>query len=144
MSSPFKTFGTSNALEISGVWLNFGGFEIKVARAGPLNQRYTVANEKNFEPHRRAAEVGALRESDAIEALAKTYADTIILGWRTKNEDGSYRDTIDGEDGAPLEFNRENVIMVMTALPDFFAKLRQHAQDYQTFRSALLETDRKN
>ena len=143
MSSPFKQFATSNTLEIEGVWLNFGDFEIRVARAGGSNKRFAKATDQYFENHRRAAEIGALQESVAAEALANVYADAVILGWRTKSSEG-YVDTIGGPNGEPWDFTRENVIKLLTLLPDFFATLRKHCENFQNFRRALLEQDAKN
>lgn len=144
MSSPFKQFSTSSELETLGVWLNFGDFHIKVARAGGSNKRYGKASDLYFEPHRRAAEVGALSEKDASEALANVYADSVILGWRTVNEDGSFRDTIDGPDGEPWQFTRENVVKLLTLLPDFFGVLRKHCENFQNFKRSSLERDAGN
>lgn len=144
MSSPFKQFGTSNELETSGVWLNFGDFQINVARAGGSNKRYSKASDLYFEPHRRAAEVGALAEDVAAEALANVYADSVVLGWRTKNADGSFRSTLDGPEGEPWEFTRENVVKLLIALPDFFATLRRHCENFQNFKQSHLERDSKN
>lgn len=144
MSSPFSKFATSSTLEIEGVWLNFGDFEIKCGRAGGANKRFTKVVEQYFEPHRQAANVGALSEETAAEGLANAYADAVIFGWRTKQPDGTYVDTIGGPDGEPMPFTKANVVKLLTLLPDFFATLRGHCTNFQNFRRALLEQDAKN
>lgn len=134
MTSLFKTLKTDTDLERKGLWLNFGDVEIKIARAGGANVEYAKAEERYFEPHRRAADLGILAEDVASEALRNVFADTVILGWRTKQPDGSYIDTIEGPNGEPLTFNRDNVMMVMKELPELFRTIRQYANEYKIFR----------
>lgn len=144
MSSPFDKFSTSSTLEIGGVWLNFGDFEIKCGRAGGANKRFAKVVEQYFEPHRQASAVGAMSEEDAAQGLANAYADAVIFGWRTKQPDGSYVDTIGGPDGEPMEFNKANVVKLLTLLPDLFATLRSYATNWQNYKRSLLEQDAKN
>ena len=135
--SAYDVYKTDAALEKDGVWLDFGTFEIKCARAGGKNEPFTKRLEKELKPHQRVIEVGMFTETKAVEALAKVYADCIILGWRTKQEDGSFVPTIEGPDGMPLEYTRENVIGFLVELPDLFATIRAQAQDWQNYRANL-------
>ena len=144
MASPFKQFNTNKELEASGVWLNFGGYEIKIARAGGGNKRHQPAAELHFREHRQAAAVGVLPEEVAERALHQVYADAIVLGWRTKQEDGSYVPTIEGPEGGPWEFTRDNVLKLFEAIPDLFKVIRGFAENYTTFQRVQRELEGKN
>lgn len=137
--SLFKNLKTNTDLEVKGVWLNFGDAEIKIARAGGANIEYAKAEDRYFEPHRRAADLGILAEDVANEALRNVFTDTVILGWRTKQADGTYVDTIEGPDGQPLTFTRDNVMMVMKELPELFRMIRQYANQWKIFQQRSRE-----
>ena len=139
MTSLFTRLKTDTDLETKGVWLNFGEAEIKIARAGGSNLEFAKAEERYFEPHRRAAELNMLAEDVANEALRNVFADTVILGWRTKQADGTYVDTIEGPDGKPLVFTRDNVMFVMKELPELFRMLRTYAGQWKLFQQQQRE-----
>lgn len=143
--SAFDKFKTDIKLETGGVWLDFGDFEIKVARAGGKNEKYLKRLDEVFTPHRKALEIKALSEDKAFDALVKVYVDTIVFGWRTKIEGtDDYVETMEDEDGTKLEFTRDNAINFFKKLPDLFMAIRKHAEDYQNFRASLREEAAKN
>lgn len=144
MKSPFEQFGTSGSSELSGVWLNFGTFEISVARAGGKNLRYDKVREQYFKDFRRAAELGELSDDIATPILAEVYADTIVQGWRTRQEDNGYVNTIIGPEGEPWEYNRANVVKFLSTLPDLFRIIRMNSENWQNFRQALVDDAVKN
>lgn len=139
MTSPFAQFTTDAALEQGGVWLNFGGYQIKVARAGGANKRFAQVSEQHFKDHKRAAETGVLPEEVALRQLILVFADAVILGWRTldgynTDDTPKWRETLDGPEG-PMAFTRENIIKLLNALPDLFNEIRAHANNFQNFRA---------
>lgn len=144
MVSPFKQFKTNTALEADGVWLDFGGWEIRAARAGGSNKRYLPATELHFREHKQAAAIGVLPEHIARAALYAVYADAVVLGWRTKQEDGSYVPTIEGPEGEPLDFTRENVIKLFELVPDVFNIIKSMAENYATFQRGMKDETLKN
>ena len=144
MASLFDRLKTNTDLETKGVWLNFGDAEIKIGRAGGSNMDYAKAEERYFEPHRRAADLGMLAEDVANEALRNVFADAVIFGWRTKtgtDGDGKpvYVDTIEGPDGKPLAFTRDNVLFVMRELPELFRMIRVYAGQWKVFQAQQRE-----
>lgn len=144
MASPFKQFKTNTVLETEGVWLDFGGWEIKAARAGGSNKRYLPATELHFREHKQAAAIGVLPEDVARKALYNVYADAVILGWRTKQEDGSYIPTIEGPDGEPWDFTRENVLKLFELIPDVFNIIKPMVENFATFQRGMRDETVKN
>jgi len=141
--SLFTQFKTDVELEQQGVWLNFGTVEIKVARSGGGNVEFAKVSARYFEPHRRALELKILDEAVALAALIEIFADCVILAWRTKTPDG-YIDTIEGPSGEQLSFNKPNVVMVMSAIPELFRLVRQYSEDWQNYKASLREIATKN
>lgn len=145
-NSPFVTFGTNTNLENDGVWLSFGTFQIKTARAGGANARFERASDLHFKEHRRAADAGVLPDDIAIRQLILVYADAVILDWRTVKADGTFTEhTIVGADGNPVEFSRDNVIKLLTATKTtLFPLIRRHAESFNAFTNAEAEADLGN
>jgi hypothetical protein len=143
--SAFDKFKTDPKLETGGVWLDFGDFEIKVARAGGKNEKYLKRLDEVFTPHRKALEIKAMPEDKAFDALVKVYVDTIILDWRTKI-DGTddYEATMEDEDGTKLVYSRDNALNFFRKLPELFMQIRKHAEEWQNFRMSLREEAAKN
>lgn len=146
MASPFQQFKTNTALEAEGVWLDFGGWQIKAARAGGSNKRYLPATELHFREHKQAAAIGVLPEGVARKALYNVYADAVILGWRTESPDapGGFIPTLEGPDGEPMEFTRENVIKLFELVPDVFNHIKPLAENYATFQRGMRDETIKN
>lgn len=146
MSNPFKQFGTDTELEKTGVWLNFGAYQIKVARAGGANSRFLQVQEDYFKPHKRAAEAGVLPEDVAKPILIKVYADSVVLAWRQPDpaNKGEFLPTIPGPDDEPLPYTRDNVIMLLMAAPDLFFFIKEHAERFQNFKAIERIADAKN
>lgn len=144
MASLFDRLKTNSDLETKGVWLNFGDAEIKIARAGGSNLEYAKAEDRYFEPHRRAADLKMLAEDVANEALRNVFADTVVIGWRTKtgtDDKGKsvYVDTIEGPDGEPMTFTRDNVMFVLKELPELFRMIRSYANEWKLFQAQQRE-----
>lgn len=130
----FAMFGTDTNMEKTGIWLDYGAFRIRVARAGGSNHKFAKALEVVSKPYRRAIEREVLPEDKGIEILVTAYARGVILGW----------EDVTDEKGSPLEFNEKNVIWLLTKLPDLFRDIQEQAAKFSNFQVQDREDDAKN
>lgn len=132
--SLYDTFATNKDLETGGVWLDFGGPRIKVARAGPSNVRYIALMTERTRSLQAQIRTDTLDNDKANEVLLSVYVDCIILDW----------ENVTDQSGRVLEFNKSNVKKVLTDLPDLFAMIQEHAQRLANFRAQKAEDEAKN
>jgi hypothetical protein len=128
-------FGTDEALERDGVWINFGegAGKFLIAAAAPTNLKFARVAERLLKPYRRQIEVGALGNDVARKVSAQIYAEAIVLGWEGV--------TFKGED---FPYNRANAEELLTAMPRLMTALQKLAEDTATFQRAADEADAKN
>ena len=138
--SLYKLFKTNENLETDGIWLEYGQTEkgepvrIKIARAGGNNSAFSKALEKATRPYRKAIQTGMLDNKTADKLYKDVFADTVVLDWIN----------VEGPDGKPMEFKRENVLKLFEDLPDLFADLREQANNVALFREEVREVDLGN
>jgi len=138
--SLYKLFKTDENLETDGIWLEYGQNEkgepirIKIARAGGHNSAFSKALEKATRPYRKAIQTGMLDNKTADKLYKEVFADTVVLDWIN----------VEGPDGKPMEFKRENVLKLFEDLPDLFADLREQANNVALFREEVREADLGN
>ena len=137
------SFKTDENLEKSGIYLQYGDFRVKVARAGGSNKRYAKALEKETRDYRSAIKNDQMPEDKAAEIMRRVFASTVILGWETKVE-GEWRSGIEAEDGTLLQFSQKNVESTLENLPDLFADIQEQATKFSNFRAAPREADLGN
>lgn len=138
MAGPYSQYNTDQTLELDGVWLNYGDFRVRVARAGGANQKYQAELAAAMRPYRRQVNSGNMDESVARRILLEVFCRTVILDWDSE-EFGAGK--IPGPEGEPLPFNQHNVQQVMTDLPDLFDDLRQASQEVANFRAEEIEDE---
>lgn len=140
MSSLYQTFATDKALERDGIVLDYGfnshdqPIQIRIARAGGANAKFAKALEHKMRPYKRAIANETLDNKVAEKLLMETYAETVILGWNG----------VEDREGVELEFTKDNVLKVLTDLPDLFADIQQQSQKSALFREELREADAGN
>jgi hypothetical protein len=135
MSSIYRKFKQDKAIERDGIELEYGdGAVFKIARAGGANKAFKTRMEQLQRKYKRQLHHGLLTEEQGRAILIAVYADTVILGW----------DGVTDEDDNPLDFTRENVVRVLSDLPDLFDDIRSQAEDAGLFRETLQELDAKN
>lgn len=135
MGSPYEAFETDPNLECGeGVRLDYGGFSITVHRAGGGNHRFLRVLEAKLKPHRRQLQAGTLDEELARGLLIEAYAEAVVVGWSG----------VEDRDGRPMAFTRENVIKLLTDLPELFRDVQEQAQGLANFRRAQREEAAKN
>ena len=138
--SLYKLFKTNENLETDGIWLEYGQtadgkpIRIKIARAGGHNSAFSKALEKATRPYRKAIQTGMLDNKTADKLYKDVFADTVVLDWIN----------VEGPDGKPMEFQRENVLKLFEDLPDLFADLREQANNVALFRDEVREADLGN
>lgn len=138
--SLYKLFKTNENLETDGIWLEYGQtadgkpIRIKIARAGGHNVAFAKALEKATRPYKKAIQTGTLDDKTATRLYREVFADTVVLDWIN----------VEGPDGQPMDFNKENVLKLFEDLPDLFADLREQANNVALFRDEVRETDLGN
>lgn len=138
--SLFKLFKTDEGIEKSGIVLQYGKTEdgrpinIRIARAGGSNTRFTKLVEQKTKPYRRQIQNDLMDPKVGDELMMEVFAEVVVLGWENVEE----------EDGTPIPFNRENCISVFKRLPDLFKDVQEQATKSALFRASILETEAKN
>jgi hypothetical protein len=133
--SIYSKFSTDQNLEVGdGVTIDYGDFKITIHRAGGANKAYLKTLNDKIKPYRRMMEAGNMNEDVSKRLLVETYAETVIKGW----------EGITDEKGKKLPFNRENVIKVMTDLPELFNLVVEESGRIANFQKEATEADAKN
>lgn len=141
MSSPYAAFKTDKKAEAEGIRLDYGDFWFQIGRAGGSNTKFAKILERLTAPHRRAIENQVLPDSKAKELMAQAYAEGVVFAWGSKKHgDGRMPDA----EGNPLDFSVDNVVKVLTDLPDLFMDIQEQAGRMQLFRQQLREADAGN
>ncbi len=134
MASPYKNFKTDATMETDGIWLDYGDYQIRIARAGGSNVNYAKAVERYAAKHKLAIRNETLDNEVQEKLMIQVYADSIILGWTNVKD----------ENDQDMSFNRDNVVKLLTDLPDLFKDIRSSAGQLQLFKRELLEKAAKN
>ncbi|MCP4897719.1 MAG: hypothetical protein GY906_12165 [bacterium] len=135
----FENYETDKVSEREGIWIDYGEFRVRIARAGGANKNFQKALERMSRPYRRAIATDSLDNEVAEGILRKAYAKAIILAWETKVDD-ELQPGIEQKDSDELmEFNEDNVAAVLKALPDLFRDLQEQAGSMALFKSHLRE-----
>lgn len=134
LTSPYAKFGTDDKAELQGIVLDFGDFAIRVARAGGSNKKYAKALLKHMRPYRKAIQAGSMDLKLQREILAKVYAESVVLDWVN----------VVDEEGNEMAFNYDNVVKLLTDLPELFNQIVEDAENYRLFKEVEAEEIAKN
>lgn len=138
--SLYEQFATDKSFEKQGIVLEYGTnkdgkpIRIRIARAGGSNQKFAKVLERETKPYRRQLQNETLDEEIGTAVQRRVYARAVILGW----------ENVEDLNGQPLAFNEENIIKLLTDLPDLFADIREQASKSALFRAEALEVESKN
>lgn len=124
-SSPYAMYSSDKNLEAKGIWLDFGAFRIRVARAGGSNQKFKIALEQKLRPHQLQIKAGTMDNDLALRLLAEAYAEAIVLDWENVTDAA----------GKPMAFTEENVVKLFTDLPELFNEVQEQAGKLSNFRA---------
>lgn len=136
-TSMYKQFSTDGDVEKDGVWLEYDGFRVKVARAGGANRKFAKTAETLTKPVRRALQTGTLSDERGTEIAYQIYAKSVILAWETE-VDGEYVSGIEQPDGTIAPFSPNAVLDVFRALPDLFMDIQSQAQNLALFKTEIM------
>ncbi len=141
-----KQFQTDLEKEKAGIWLEYDGFRVKIARSGGGNRKFKRVLEQVSKPYKRQLQTETLGDKKAEDVLYETYARSVVLDWETENDDGEMVRGIEGPEGGPLiiDFTVENVMATFRDLPELYADIREQSEKTSLFREFVLEEDSGN
>ena len=132
MTNPIAKYGVDRAKESQGTEVVIDDMAFVVRSAGSANRGYRYALALAANRHRDGLKGDPTKAFDVHEdVLIEAFADAVIIGWRG----------VDGEDGQPLEFNRENCIRIMQTCPTIWDRVREVALDDSRFNLAEEDGD---
>lgn len=134
MSSPYELFSTDSKKETQGVEVDYGDFQITIARAGSANKKYQKVLALKTKPIRRALAAGKANPQQVVAIMREVFAQSVVLGWKG----------VKGKDGKNLPFNEKNCVQLFKDLPEFFADIQEQASGIDLFREDDLEQDAGN
>lgn len=138
--SLYKQFATDKNVERDGVVLSYGknsknkNIEIRIARAGGANIRYTKLLEAAIKPYRRQLQNETMDNGVAEDITMRVYAQSVVLGW----------EGVEDENSNDMEFTVENCMKLFKDLPDLWSDIQSQATRAALFRQDILEADAKN
>ena len=128
----YQIFATDKEFEQEGITLEFGdGIKFFVARAGGSNKRFRKVFLRKYQPIKAAVEKGAISEEASRKVMAEVYAMAVVVGW----------EGVTDEKGKDLEFNTDNVVKVLSDLPDLFDAIRDASENYENFKVQEIEQE---
>lgn len=141
--SMYKQFANDESREQNGIVLDYGDFQVTIARAGGSNKRYSKILEAKARPYQRAIATETIAQDVQMRILRETFAEAVVLKWATL-VNGELKDGIEGPDGKLLPVTVDNIVDTFNALPDLFNDIRSQAERASLFRSNLNEALAKN
>lgn len=139
-----SAFKTDHTLETGGNWKDFGDFRVKIARGGGTNKDYVDALTKRGKRFLGSLQNPTEQDERKVAVLMRELlVEHCIKGWQTC-VDGEWKDGIEFEEGKLLEPSRENLLTILSELPDLERQLQTAVQEIANFRQAALEEAAKN
>jgi hypothetical protein len=140
----YKNFQNDPDAERNGIIQDYGDFRVTLARSGGANKSWEKTLERRTKKYERALATGTMDDDVAEQIMMETFADTVVLDWEVKDEDGNWQRGIEGPDGEVLPFNKENLLLTFKNLPDLYNDLRIQASNSSLYRLKLREEAAKN
>lgn len=140
----YEMFMADKSKETSGIWLDFGSFRIKVARAGGSNVAFAKTVEEKTRPYRRAIDQGVMDAKVADRLLAEAFAENVVLDWQVKKDDGTLVQGMHTPEGDIAPFTKENVTNVFLDLPELFQQVQAETAKLANFRKDQVKEEAKN
>lgn len=139
----YDRFKTSSDSETNGVSFVIETARVTMRRAGGDNKGYVKALADYASKNQKALAIDAIPIDEQGRKLRALFADFIIIDWETNvspdDKEPTWKRGIEGPGADLLEFNRENVLATLEALPDLWAMLKGLAEDQKNYREALVK-----
>lgn len=144
MGSMYQMFAMDKNVERTGVYIEFGDFRIKIARAGGANENFRKVMQIRSKPVKRLIQTETITDKQANELMMGVYAQAVVLTWETKDKNGNFVTGIESEDGKLLDVTEENIVNTFRALPELYEEIVQAANRISLFKKVIDEADLKN
>ena len=129
-----KMFGTDKNIEKNGITIDYGDFQITIARAGGSNQAHDRMLEKLTKPYRRAIQNETIDHNLSIDLMMQVYAKTVVLGWKNVTD----------EKGNDIPFSSEACLQMFRDNRDFFFDVQSQATKMALFKKDIQEFEAGN
>lgn len=134
-------FGADKEKEVEGVVIDYGSFNVTVARAGGGNKAFDKEVQRLSKPYARI--IQNLDNDVAEKILMSAYAKTVILDWDgVKLSD--VEDVGEGERDGTVPCTYENVMKIFESIPDFYEDIKKVTRDNAMFKVESMEANAKN
>jgi len=131
----FKAYGTNKQAENDGVWILFEDVGFLCRRLTVEDPRFRKVTEAKTKPYRQAIRTETISSELLRRINVEVFVEACLLDWKNVN----------GKDGNPLEFNKENAIWLFLQLPDLFSLVSEEAGRIRNFQTPdEVEEDTKN
>lgn len=140
----YASFKTDKGLEETGIWLDYGPFRVRIARAGGANKRFARTLEAKTRPYQRAIKTETMDNAVAERIMRETFSTVVIIDWETKNEAGEWEKNLQLPDGSMAPPTPENISKVLEELSDLFIDIQEQAQKAANFRDAQRDANAGN
>lgn len=137
--SMYQQFKTDPAVEKEGIWLDYGDFRVRVARAGGANRKWQKTLERLSRPYRRAIATNTIAPETAENIMREAYAEAVITDWNVK-VNGEWVKGIENPEGEDLlDVTKENVLTVLQNLGTLYEDIQAQAQSWALFKADIRE-----
>jgi hypothetical protein len=133
-------FKTNKETEVNGIWIEYSPNSdgsiprFKISRLSSRNRKYARILEQETKPHRRAIELGAMKDDDAENIMVKVFCKSVLLDWENIQE----------EDGSSIPFTENNAFKLFSDLPDLYDDLNAKARSATLFKDAVMDSEAGN
>lgn len=123
-----KLFKTNTVLEKEGVDFALDDkTSFRIRRFNSSNPRVKAAMAAYYKPYARQIEMGTLPIEKSDEIAIRLFIDVCLVSW----------EGVEDEKGQPIEMTKENAFEMFKSLPDLFATLQKHANDFENYKEEL-------
>lgn len=141
MKNPYKNFDTASNEEAEGVWINYGEFRVRVARAGGANLAFTHAQDRRARVLRRTG-TPTMQRLQAM--MLELVAETCVKGWEVQQDGQWVSGMIDPASLELVPFSVAEVKKVFEALPNLAQAILGEANSMELFLAEELEGEAGN
>jgi len=122
---------TSSQKEIEGVWTDYEGSSLLIARSDGANQNYDNVLQRLMKPYKSKMERGkSVSNEVAKKVMTRVTAEAILLDWNKEGHDG---EMILDDDDSPAEYSIKNATELLTKDKDMRKFVDDFAGDIDNF-----------